>query len=594
MFQLISLVRARVSLCVLVFVTLATPQLRAGSASWDPNPIDGDWNNNGNWTPATAPNGPSDTATFNSSSVPNLFLSANTEVDGMIFNPNASAYTIKANPAFTLTLSGVGITNNSGIMQNFVADVNASGTAGVINFRNSATAGAMTTFTNNGGTVNAGAGGQTVFFNSSSAGSGFFTNNGAAIGNATGGKTTFRDSSTAASGTFTTNGNAVANGLGGLISFLNSATAGQGHFTTNAATSGGGVQGGRITFSNTSTAGGGTFVTNGSADSTLTASGGGISFFSSSSAGTGNFTNNGGLVSGARGGSIDFNLNSTAAAATITNNGGTVAGAGGGGTIFFGASSAGNATLIANPGTAGSGGGGIQFSNDSTGGTARVEVFGNGSLDISFQHAPGLTIGSLEGNGLAFLGARNLTIGSNNLSTTFSGTVQDGGSGGGTGGSLTKIGTGTLSLTNSNTYTGGTLINAGILLAGADGALGTGNVSLTAASVTLTLQNGVTNNYIANSASLSAVSGSTINLNFNGNPDTIASLVIDGVAQAPGLYGSAASGAPNQRPEFSGLGEVLVAPVPEPSTWLLLLGGAALLLACPRGRRLCGGTQMPG
>ena len=60
-----------------------------------------------------------------------------------------------------------------------------------------------------------------------------------------------------------------------------------------------------------------------------------------------------------------------------------------------------------------------------------------------------------------FLGANRLTVGSNNLSTLFSGAIQDGGFMGGTGGSLAKIGTGTLTLSGANTYTGGTLISAG-------------------------------------------------------------------------------------------------------------------------------------
>ena len=60
-----------------------------------------------------------------------------------------------------------------------------------------------------------------------------------------------------------------------------------------------------------------------------------------------------------------------------------------------------------------------------------------------------------------FLGANNLTVGTNNLGTTFSGLIQDGGSGGGTGGSLTKAGSGKLTLTKSNTYTGDTTIKKG-------------------------------------------------------------------------------------------------------------------------------------
>src|SRR5213075_3505709 len=97
------------------------------------------------------------------------------------------------------------------------------------------------------------------------------------------------------------------------------------------------------------------------------------------------------------------------------------------------------------------GGGSILFFSGSLGGTASVDVERNGpgtpgNLDISL-HLPGsVTIGSLEGSGDVFLGANNLTVG-NNLSKTFSGVMQDGGVGGGTGGSLTKIGTGAFTLT---------------------------------------------------------------------------------------------------------------------------------------------------
>jgi autotransporter-associated beta strand protein len=130
--------------------------------------------------------------------------------------------------------------------------------------------------------------------------------------------------------------------------------------------------------------------------------------------------------------------------------------------VFDNSSTAGSATLIANGGINGGQGGGIFFQANSTGGTSRIEVFGNGNLDIS-PHRRGLTIGSIEGDGNAFLGAKNLTVGSNNLSTTFSGVIQDGGGSGGTGGSLTKIGTGTLILSGVNTYTGDTRVNRGVL-----------------------------------------------------------------------------------------------------------------------------------
>ena len=85
-----------------------------------------------------------------------------------------------------------------------------------------------------------------------------------------------------------------------------------------------------------------------------------------------------------------------------------------------------------------------------------MKVFGNGFLDIGGHNAPGVSIGSIQGSGLVFLGALNLTVGSNNLSTNFSGLIQDGGSTAAPAGSLTKVGTGKLVLTNANTYTGGT------------------------------------------------------------------------------------------------------------------------------------------
>jgi autotransporter-associated beta strand protein len=61
-----------------------------------------------------------------------------------------------------------------------------------------------------------------------------------------------------------------------------------------------------------------------------------------------------------------------------------------------------------------------------------------------------------------FLGSNGLTGGKNDLSTIFSGVLQDGGpSTSQTGGSLTKIGKGTLTLSNANLYTGGTVVASG-------------------------------------------------------------------------------------------------------------------------------------
>ncbi len=93
------------------------------------------------------------------------------------------------------------------------------------------------------------------------------------------------------------------------------------------------------------------------------------------------------------------------------------------------------------------------------------------------------TIGSLAGAGSVALGSATLTSGTDNTSTTFSGTIS------GTGG-LTKIGSGTLTLSGANTYSGGTTLAAGTLRLANDQALGSG--ALTTTGSVVDYANGVT------------------------------------------------------------------------------------------------------
>ena len=106
----------------------------ARSATWSLNPTSNDWNTAENWTPPTIPNPEADTATFGPSNTINLTIgewsdgSENTvtRVGKVVFAEGAGAYTITVTPVFDvvlssiLTFNGVGITNNSGVVQNFV------------------------------------------------------------------------------------------------------------------------------------------------------------------------------------------------------------------------------------------------------------------------------------------------------------------------------------------------------------------------------------------------------------------------------------------------------------------------------------------
>jgi autotransporter-associated beta strand protein len=386
----------------------------AGSATWRHSPPQRQWQVATSWTPETVPNGPNDTATFTVSiSDPSIF-GVDIEVNGIVFDPGASDFTINVVPntqqAASLTFSGAGIANNSGITQDFTLYTDGY-TNGTISFTNSATAGSLTTFFNYGG-YNSANGAVTQFFESSTAGGGIFTNLGGI--NLSSGTTQFFDNSTAANGTFTNYGNV----LGGTTQFFDNSTAANGNFTNaGSGTPLNGYVGGNTFFYDFSTAGNGTFI----------------------------------------------------------NNGGTARGALGGVTIFSGTSTAANATLIANGGSGEGGGGSIEFLSNSSGGTARVEVFGNGNLDVSFHSTAGVTVGSIEGDGLVFLGRKNLTVGSNDLSTNFSGVISDHQGVNGRGGSLTKIGTGKLVLSHRNTYTGGTIVKRGRLVVNNIGGSGTGS-----------------------------------------------------------------------------------------------------------------------
>jgi autotransporter-associated beta strand protein len=100
--------------------------------------------------------------------------------------------------------------------------------------------------------------------------------------------------------------------------------------------------------------------------------------------------------------------------------------------------------------------------------TANVDVADGSVLSIGAnQTLGGLTNATTVANtGSVLLNSRTLTIGStNNLNSTFSGVVSNGSGAGG----IIKDGTGTLTLTGDNSYTGSTGVTQGTLLIGGSG-----------------------------------------------------------------------------------------------------------------------------
>ena len=180
---------------------------------------------------------------------------------------------------------------------------------------------------------------------------------------------------------------------------------------------------------------------------------GAIVFHDASTAGTAVIAINGGSTHAGQG---SFHDSSTAGSASIAINAGA-------GLLFQDGSTGGTATLSAN-------GGSIDFldTSDPTG----ARLIANAAGQIRFDHpsAANNSAGSIEGSGTFSLGGggsalTNLTVGSNNLSTTVSGTINgDGG--------LNKTGTGTLTLSGTNTYLGGTKISGGAISVSADANLG--------------------------------------------------------------------------------------------------------------------------
>lgn len=246
------------------------------------------------------------------------------------------------------------------------------------------------------------------------------------------------------------------------------------------------------------------------------------------------------------------------------------------------------------------------------------------------------TIGSLSGGGTTggtvdLGGNKTLTVG-NSTSTTFAGVItQTSGSG-----MLTKVGSGTLTLSNANTYTGSTTVSAGTLLVTNTTGSGTGTGAVTvngsgttlggtgtitgtvtvnsgarvlggtgsSASGTLTLANNLTLNTGSIIELALGPAGAHSTLNRTGGTWTFAAnqafTFLDFGAQAT-FYDNiitGLAGAPNTSPStwtitnagwtgtftYDGLGDIdlTLTQVPEPGTWI---GGSLALAALAFSQR---------
>jgi fibronectin-binding autotransporter adhesin len=311
----------------------------------------------------------------------------------------------------------------------------------------------------NGGTLQAGAAGAFATGSAYTVGSGATLDlNGfnQSIGSLAGGGNVTLGSATLSTGDSSTSYSGIISGSGGLTK------AGSGTFTLT----------GTNTYSGATTVSGGTLqVGDGGTTGTL---------------GSGNIVDNGALV---------FNRSNPYAVTGNISGSGTLSQNGSGILTLSGANTYSGVTNV-NAGTLRAGTAGA-FSTNSA-----VTLAGGSTLDLnSFNQS----IASLTGSGNVTLGSATLTTGDNS-STSYSGIIS--GSGG-----LTKAGSGTFTLTGTNSYSGGTTINVGTLAISNGSALGTGDVKLnggkllTTSSLTLSNYNNVG---LGATATISAANGTTL------------------------------------------------------------------------------------
>ncbi len=272
---------------------------------------------------------------------------------------------------------------------------------------------------------------------------------------------------------------------------------------------------------------------------------------------TGNFT-----FTGASDGTHDLNLGAGAVALTassqVTISAGTlrldgaISGSGlgftksGAGTLALGGTStySGTTTLLSGPLTA--------ASNAALGTGTLALTPASGSATASFTSATP-TIGGLTNSGagtasivlgnIATPAATALSIGSNNSTSTFSGTIADrSGVNAAAIGSVNKVGSGTLTLSGTNSYMGGTTISAGTLAAGSANAFGAGTITLNGGALQSNITGGGTTPTLPNNIQVNAVAGNILSAPTGLNLALSGNLLGSGTVTKTGAFSAILSG----------------------------------------------------
>jgi fibronectin-binding autotransporter adhesin len=186
-------------------------------------------------------------------------------------------------------------------------------------------------------------------------------------------------------------------------------------------------------------------------------------------------------------------------------------------------------------------GGGLGFAAnyEAPGATSFVGI-PDSLLAVANTASYGLGIDALTGNGKVDLNSGVLKVGVNNSNSTFAGVIMDS-VGGGT---LFKTGTGSLTLTGQNTYTGGTTLNQGTLqlgdgTSGHDPALVTSGIAMNNSSLVYNVATSQIANYaISGSGAITKLGAGTLQLGTNSSVASTVALNLNGGTTA--LVGNAA------------------------------------------------------